>query len=92
MRTIRFICKYSPLCYVCEVQCGVEDGVLWRCSVVLVVLEDSGSLCRGDADGAGAYQPAWAVGALRTAPFRHCKEFEECNQQLICDMNFKSNG
>jgi len=57
-----------------------------------VALEDGGSLYRSDADGVGAYQPAWAVGALRTAPFRHCKNFEECVQHLICDMNFKSSG
>jgi hypothetical protein len=45
--------------------------------VVLAALEDGGSLCRDGADGVGAYQPAWAVDALRTAPFRHCKKFEE---------------
>lgn len=42
--------------------------------MVWVVLEGGGSLCRGGADDAGACQPAWAVCALRTAPFRHCKE------------------
>ena len=40
-----------------------------------MALEDGGSLCRGETDGVGAYQPAWAVDASRTAPFRHCKKF-----------------
>ena len=57
-----------------------------------MAVEDGGSLCRGDGDGVGAYQPTWAVGALRTAPFCHCKKFEEYSQYLICDMNFVSNG